>query len=223
MLAVPSLKPPALTLVAVWQPEPLQSRRPDRDVVARGADDGDVGEGRRDRGSVTAQALRHPLVGAGDGVERVVARGGVALRARRTGRDVVRGLAGTGDVAGEGRRGGVAAAAVATRRMLGIERRGGTRVAGGGAAARQHPHVRSGLVAGLAGGDRRGHRRVAGDAERRGGDARAAEFEAARIDVGRCVAAGAVAVEAADRDVVARRADDRDVGEGRRRRRGRDR
>ena len=28
MLAVPSLKPPALTLVVVWQPEPLQSRLP---------------------------------------------------------------------------------------------------------------------------------------------------------------------------------------------------
>ena len=28
ILAVPSLKPPGLTLVVVWQPEPLQSRLP---------------------------------------------------------------------------------------------------------------------------------------------------------------------------------------------------
>jgi len=70
-------------------------------------------------------------------------------------------------------------------------------------------------VAGLAGGHRRSHRRVPGHAQRRAGNAGAAEPEAARIDIGRRVAAGAVAVERADRDMVARRAHDGDVGEGR--------
>src|SRR5437763_504608 len=57
----------------------------ERNVVARVGDEGDVGEGRRHRRAVAGEAPRHALVGAGDGVGRVVARGGVALRARRGG------------------------------------------------------------------------------------------------------------------------------------------
>src|SRR5207249_8554337 len=44
-------------------------------------------------------------------------------------------------------------------------------------------YIGGALMAGLAGGDRRRHRRMAGDRERRSGQARRTELEAARIDV----------------------------------------
>src|SRR6202035_4028001 len=67
----------------------------DRDVIASGpADDRDrvagwrSGERPRAR-AVTGEAPAHALVRAGDGVERVVARGGVALRAHGGSWDVI--------------------------------------------------------------------------------------------------------------------------------------
>src|SRR5215469_3402137 len=53
--------------------------------ATRPADDGDVGE-RPDALTVTGEAAGHALVDAGDGVERVVARRGVALGAGQIGR-----------------------------------------------------------------------------------------------------------------------------------------
>src|SRR5207237_6103854 len=84
-----------------------------------------------------------------------------------------------------------------------------SRFSPGGRAARHHPEIRGALVTGLTGGDPRGHRGVAGDRERRSGQARAAELEATCIDIARRVTARAVAVEAGERDVVARIAEDR--------------
>src|SRR5204863_825162 len=68
----------------------------DRDVIAGVADQGDVDEG-PDRGTVTGETPAHTLVRAGDGIEREVARGGVALRARRVGRNVIRRRGGGGE------------------------------------------------------------------------------------------------------------------------------
>src|SRR5437762_13992261 len=95
----------------------------DRHVIAGRADQGDVDEG-PDRGTVTGQTPAHTLVRAGDGIQRIVARGGVALCARRRGRNMVRGLGGAGHIAGKGRRRRVAAVAVAARWMV-LVRRGG--------------------------------------------------------------------------------------------------
>src|SRR6184192_4582898 len=68
----------------------------ERNVVARIGDEGDVGEGRRHRRAVAGEAPRHALVGPGDRVGRVVARGGVALRARGGGWNVIGRLRATG-------------------------------------------------------------------------------------------------------------------------------
>src|SRR6266481_2980207 len=95
----------------------------DREVIARGADDGDVGEGRRHRRTVTGETPAHALVRAGDGIHRIVARGGMALGARRRGRNVVRGLGVTGLVGREDGRGGVTAVTVAGGRVELIQRR----------------------------------------------------------------------------------------------------
>jgi len=128
---------------------------------------------------------------------------------------VVRRLATTRDVAREGRRRRVAAAAVAARRVIAIERAVRARVARCGIRARDHAHELGTLVAGLAGADatRTTDRGVAGDGERRRSGARRADKEAARVDVGSRVATRAVAVERADRNVVARARDHGDVGE----------
>src|SRR5205814_10480852 len=66
----------------------------DRDVIGGRRDRGDVEERRVHRRAVTGQAPGHTLVRAGGRVEPVVARGRVALRARRTGRNVLRGQGG---------------------------------------------------------------------------------------------------------------------------------
>src|SRR5215469_14852749 len=105
----------------------------------------------------------------------------------------------------------MAAAAVARCRVVRIECGRRPRVAGGGVRAGEHPHVGSGLVAGLAATDDRRDGGVAGDAEGWRTEAGGAELEATGIDIGRRVTARAVAVERADRDVVtARPADDGD-------------
>src|SRR5204862_2132767 len=146
-------------------------------------------------------------------------RGGVALRARGGGWNVIGRLGGLRQVRREGRCRGVTAAAVAGSRVHLVE---GLRtgISPGGRAARHHPEVRGGLVAGLAGGDPRGHGGVAGHRERRSGQARAAELEATRAHVRGAVAARAVAVEGAEGKVVARVGEEGGVGDGRRYRRG---
>src|SRR5207253_1303687 len=93
----------------------------ERKVVARVGDEGDVDEGRRHRRAVAGEAPRQALVRPGDGVERVVTRGGVALGARRGGWDVIRGLRVTGLISHEGRCRGMAAVAVAGRRVCFVE------------------------------------------------------------------------------------------------------
>src|ERR1700745_3908061 len=88
----------------------------DRDVVARQPGDRNRVARRRSgersgARSVTREAAAHALVDAGDGVDRVVARGRMALGTGGGGRDVVRGLTRTAiEVAGEGGRRGVTAA-----------------------------------------------------------------------------------------------------------------
>src|SRR5215470_3121367 len=102
------------------------------------------------------------------------------------------------------------------QRVLGIVA-GRARVSPRARAARHHAHVRRGLVAGVAGRDRGCDRLVSGDIERwahRVTCAAGTDLEASGIDVRRGMAARAVAVEAADRDVVARSLDDGDVGKG---------
>src|ERR1700747_764750 len=99
---------------------------------------------------MTAQTAGHALVRAGHRVDRVVARGGVALRTGRIRRNMVRGLA---DVAREGGRGRVTAVAVARGRMALVEGCRGTRVARGGVRTNDHPEVLRTLVTGLAAGD----------------------------------------------------------------------
>src|SRR5204863_8886532 len=89
-----------------------------------------------------------------------------------------------------------------------------TGITPGGRAARDHAYVRRGLVTGLTGRHGRRHRRVAGDRERRSGQARTADLEATRIDVARRMTARAVAVEGAEGEVVARGGEEGDVGEG---------
>src|SRR4029077_18683093 len=85
--------------------------RADRHVIGRRGDHGHV-DGGPYRGAVTTEAVRYALVGAGEGVEREVARGRMALRARRSGRNMVRRLGVTCLVRGEGGRRGVAADAL---------------------------------------------------------------------------------------------------------------
>src|SRR4029077_18923850 len=97
--------------------------RPDRDVVIRQPGDRNrvarwrSGE-RSGARSMAGETTGHALVDTGHRVERVVARGGVALGAGRGGREVVRRLASTPiEVAGEGRCRRVTAAALASRRV----------------------------------------------------------------------------------------------------------
>src|SRR6202035_4458272 len=191
----------------------------DRHVSALGpADDRDrvagwwSGERPRAR-AVTGEAPADALVRAGDGIQRIVARGGVALRAHGGSWDVIGRLRGCGQqIRCESGCRHVAGAAVATGRVLRVEC-GRTGVSGRSRGAREHPDVGRALVTGRA----RAHRRyggVAGDRERRACDARRAEFEAARIHIRCGVAARAVAIEVAERNVIARAADNLDVGEG---------
>jgi len=120
--------------------------RADREVAAAGPPDNRhrvtgrrSGEGSRAR-AVAGEAPRHALVGPGDGINPEVARGRVALRAGRRGRNVIRRLArGRQQVRGEGRRRDVAVAAITRGRVLRVERRVGSRVTRGGVAAGHHP------------------------------------------------------------------------------------
>jgi len=187
--------------------------RCDGEVIGRRGDEGDVGEGRRHRRAVTAQTPGQPLVRAWGRVLRVVVGRGMALRARGGGWNVIGRLGGLRHVRREGRCRGVTAAAVAGGRVHLVE---GLRtgISPGGRAARHHPEVGGALVAGLAGGDPRGHGGVAGDRERRSGQARAAELEATRAHVRGAVTARAVAVEGAHGEVIGRRGGDREYGIG---------
>ena len=162
---------------------------------------------------MAAQAVGHALVRAGHGVEGVVVRRGVALRARRVGRNVIRGLGVAGLVAGKRRRRAMATAAIAGGGMELIERRR-ARVSCRACGAGDHPHIGSGLVAGGAGGHLSHHRRVSGDAQGGCCDARRTDLEATRRHLGRAVTARAVAIQVADRNVIGpRRAHDGDIGE----------
>jgi len=179
---------------------------PDRKVIARCGHDRDVGEGLRHRRTVAGEAPGHALVRAGDGVEREVARGRVALGAGRSGRNVIRRLAGRRQQVGRERgRRDVAVAAVAGGRMLRIQGGVRTGVSRRGRGADHHAQVLGAFVTARAGAHH-GQRRMPCDVECRSGDARVAELEAAaaRIDVARGVTARAVAIHAADRDVIAR-------------------
>src|SRR6202043_813780 len=80
--------------------------------------------------------------------------------------------------------------------------------------AYHHPHVSGRLVAGLAARHGGRHGGMTGDRERRNADARRTDMEATRIHIAGGVAARAVAVERAERDVIARVADNLDVGKG---------
>src|SRR5260370_315871 len=125
---------------------------------------------------------------------------------------MVRGFGVTRLVGREGGRRGVTTVAVAARGMVLVER-GRTRVAGRGRGARQHPDVGRAFVTGRAAADRRRDGGVSGDREGRSGDARGTELEATGIHIRRAVAARAVAIETADREVIAGRADQGDVEE----------
>src|SRR5438046_9607251 len=111
-------------------------------------------------------------------------------------------------------------AASARGRMLRIERGVGPRVSRRGAGTGDHPEVWRRFMAGGAREPCAGCGGVTGRVERRTRDARRAELEAPRIDVARRVTARAVAIEAAERDVVGGLAGDRDRGDGRRPRGG---
>src|SRR5260370_908808 len=124
----------------------------DRHVITRGADQGDVDEG-PDRRAVTGEAAGHALVRARDGVERVITRGRVALRALGAGRNVVRGFAAWGHVAEKRRCRGMAADAVARGRMDRVPR-GRAGIAGRGRRADEHAAVRRGPATGLTAGPR---------------------------------------------------------------------
>src|SRR5206468_861383 len=161
--------------------------RADREVITGRRDQGDVGEGRRHRRSVAGQTPAHALVRAGDGVEREVTRRRVALGAHGGRGDVIGGLAGA-HITGKGRRGRVAAVAVAARRVELIQR-SRTRISGRGRGAGEHADVGRALVTGRAGGDRRRDGGVASDREGRSGDARRTELEAPGIHIRGAVAA----------------------------------
>src|SRR5262249_47407831 len=190
----------------------------DRDVVvAWPADDRDrVGRWRSGEGAsscaVTTQAVGHALVDTGHRVQRVVTRGGMALRTGSRGRTVVRRLTGTTVQIGQeggGRR--MAATAVARGRVGRVVLDGSVIPLSGHGSADQHAEELRALVTGLAGRGRRRYGRVAGGVERRCVDVRRAELEATGVHVAGRVTARAAAVEAADRDVVVTRpADDRD-------------
>src|SRR6516165_3440850 len=130
----------------------------------------------------------------------------MALSTGCRGRDVVGRLGAGGDVTCEGRRRGMAAVAVATGRVVLVERCRGPRVTRRGVRAGGHTEVLRALVTGLAAVDaaRPSDRGVSGRRERRSIDARGAELEAPRVDVGGRVAARAAAIEGPDRDVIPR-------------------
>src|SRR6516162_9150273 len=181
----------------------------DRNVVVTGPADDRYGVGRWRSGersgarAMALQAARHALVDAGHRVACVVSRVLVALGTGCRSWDVVCRLAIAAiEVAREGGRGGMAAAAVAGGRVgrvvlgrpvIALSAHGG---------ADHHAEVLRALVTGLARRDRTRHGGVARTIERRASDVGRAELEAARVDVASRVAARAVAVEAADRDVV---------------------
>src|SRR5205085_1585776 len=150
-------------------------------------------------GAVALHAPAHALVRARGRVEREVARGGVALRARGGRRNVIRRLRGARQqVRGEGRCRRVTAGAVAGGRVLRVERAVRTGVSRRGRGAGGHSHIGRALVTGRAGahGCNRG---VAGDVERRSTDIRRTDKEATGIHVRGAVAARAVAIGAPDR------------------------
>jgi len=178
----------------------------DRKVIARCGHDRDVGKGLRHRRTVAGEAPGHALVRAGDGVEREVARRRVALGAGRSGRNVIRRLAGGRQQVGRERgRRDVAVAAVAGGRMLRIQGGVRTGVSRRGRGADHHAQVLGAFVTARAGAHH-GQRRMPRDVQCRSGDARVAELEAAaaRIDVACGVTARAVAIHVADRNVIAR-------------------
>src|SRR5258708_6434090 len=125
----------------------------DRGVVAGRRDHGDVVELRVHRRAVTGEAPGDALMRAGGRVDREVARGRVALRARRGGRNVVGRLGAAARlIGGECRCRRVTAVAVTGGRMGLVEC--GARIRCGGAAS-EHSHVGRALVTGYAATDRR--------------------------------------------------------------------
>jgi len=199
-------------------------RRTDGEVTAaRPPDDRHRVAGRRSgersrARAVAGEAPGHALVRAGHRVDGEVARGGVALRAGRRGRNVIRRLArGRQQVRRESRRRDVTVAAITRGRVLRVERRVGSRISCGGGAAGDHPQVGRRLVTVAAPAHAgRGDRRVTRDGERRGRNVRGADLEAAatRGDVGSRVAARAVTVGGAEPDVIGRDREDREYGIG---------
>src|SRR5215469_792121 len=157
------------------------------------------------------------VAGGTHDVGTVVTCRGVTLGAGRIGRNVVRGLRTTAVLIGrEGRRRGVTAGAVTAGRVARVVLHRPVVALRAHGGAGHHAQVRCCLVAGLTGRHRTRHGRVTCAGERRSRNVRRADVEAARVHVGRGVAARAVAVEAPERDVIARVRDDGDVGEGRR-------
>ena len=184
----------------------------ERNVVAGRGGDLDVGKRAGHGRSVAAQAARHPLVSAGDRVGRVVARCRVALRARRRGRNVVRRLSAGSHIIREGGCRRMTAAAIAGGRMNGIERRRWARIPRHRPRAGEHAEVARRLVTGLTSGYRRRDRGVTGHGQRRTVNARRPDVESARVHIAHAVAAGAVAIQVAGRNVIAGRGGDLDVG-----------
>src|SRR5215470_19044354 len=138
----------------------------------------------------------------------------MALRTGSGGRDVIGRLTRTTiEIACEGGRRRMAAAAVAARRVTRIVLDRPVIALSGHGGADQHPEELRALVTGLTGGDCRRHGGVTRDAEGRRIDARRTQLEASRVDVGDRVATRAVAVESPDRDVVPRTRDHGDVRE----------
>src|SRR5205807_8693382 len=136
-----------------------------------------------------------------------VARRRVALRAGGGGWDVIARLRyRRQQIRSERGRLDVTGAAIARGRMLRVERGVGPRVSRRGAGTGDHPEVRRRFMAAGAREPCTGRGGVTGRVERGTRDARGAELEAAatRSHIGRRVTARAVAVEAAERNVVAR-------------------
>ena len=188
--------------------------RADRDVIGARRRDRHVRKGGGNRGGMAAQAARDALVGTGDRVERIVAWSGMTLRAWRVGGYVIGGFGRVGNVRCERRSGRMTTYAV-PRSRVGLVKGVRPRVPPRARGACDHALIRCRLVAGLARGDSRGDRRVAGDIEAGTGEIRRTDIESARAHVGRRVATGAIAIECADRDMVIAGRCDRDVREGR--------
>jgi len=164
-------------------------------------------------GPWAAQAVRHALVRAGHRVRCIVADRRMALHAGCRGRNVVGGLACGSDVAGESRSRRVTSAAIAGRRVGGIESRGRAGIPCRGAAC-HHAQIARRLVTGLARRYCGGYGRVPRRAQRRVVDVGGADVESASIEIRGAVAPGAVAIERSDRNVVAGCRRDRDVDKG---------